>query len=1020
MKRNSRNVFFLVVLLLLVNPVCFAQASLQVSGIVSNSSGPLSNVSVIVKGSKNGTITDANGRYSLNNVPGSGVLVFSSIGYENQEVHVKGKREINVELIANVKALDQVVVVGYGTVKKKDLTGSVIALRPEDFNQGPIVSADQLFAGKASGVQVIQNSAQPGGGISVSIRGTGSINAGNDPLYVIDGLPIDNTSAVSSSGANFLDSRSDRNPLNSINPADIQSIQILKDASATAIYGSRGANGVVIITTKTGRKGTLKINYDSYFGIQNVAHRIQLLNPQEYQNTINSLIDEGAGTPSQKVSNAPNGGTNWLNQLYRQNASIQNHNLSFGAGTDNLTFRVSLNYFNQDGVLINSNYQRFAGRINLEYNGNDKFRMGLNLSSSYGKDKYVSNGFDLNERAGVLYAAFNYDPTLPLRDSSGHYTLSPDMNIDNPLAIANGKHSYSNLYRTLGTIYGEYSILPELTAKINIGTDVTNQRRDSYVDRSTIEGFAAGGIATALQGRNSNYLIEGTLKYDKNFGQHSINAVAGITGQRFSYDDISASGRSFPSDATATDNLSLADPSSYSGTTSRSSNSLLSYLARVNYTYRDKYLFTTTFRADGSSRFGPNTKYGYFPSVALAWKIDKESFLQSVKAINILKLRASWGMTGNQDIGNYQSLSTFGSSQPAVFDDVLVSTTSPTRMPNPNIKWEASQQLDFGLDFGFFNGRISGAVDWYNKNTKDLLLSLPIPRETGFTSMLTNVGKVQNTGVDFGLSTQNLVGVLKWTTDFNLSTLKNTVRDLGGIPNIITGSAGQSSQIGIITVGESLYSFYGYDVTGIWQTNDDFSTMKGNFKPGDFKFRDVNGDSLINASDRVILGNSFPKLIYSMTNSFSYKNFGLYIFIEGVNGISMLNNNLVDTYFPANLRRNRLAEPLLNRWTETNPTNKYPSFVNSVSQAAERINSMTIEDASYLKLNTVKLSYNFGHLGRAIKQATVYISGQNLITLTNYTGYDPALNPNNGSNFRIDWNAYPTARTFILGINVNL
>lgn len=997
-----------------------AQAQITVTGVVSGSDGPLANVSVVIKGSQKGVVTSTDGLYSISNVVPTDILVFSSVGYETKEVQVRGRRKISIELKSNVTALDQVVVVGYGTVKKKDLTGSVVALRPEDFNQGPIVSADQLFAGKASGVQVIQNSAQPGGGISVSIRGTGSINAGNDPLYVIDGLPIDNTPAVSSSGANFLDSRSDRNPLNSINPADIQSIQILKDASATAIYGSRGANGVVIITTKNGSRGGLKINYDTYVGRQNVANKIKLLNAEEYKRTINALIDEGAGSESQKVINSTNDGTNWLSELYKPNAPIQNHNLSFGAGNENLTFRVSLNYFNQEGILINSNYQRLAGRVNLEYHGNDKFKMGLNLNTSYGKDKYVSNGFDLNERAGVLYAAFNYDPTLPLRDSSGRYKISPDMNIDNPLAIANGKHSYSNLYRTLGTIYGEYSILPELTAKINIGTDVINQRRDSYVDRTTIEGFAAGGIASALQGRNSNYLIEGTVKYDKNFGKHSINAVAGITGQRFSYDDISASGRSFPSDATGADNLSLADPSSYNGTTSRSSNSLLSYLARINYTYQDKYLITTTFRADGSSRFGPNTKYGYFPSVALAWKIDRERFLQNVKAISALKLRTSWGMTGNQDIGNYQSLSTFGSSQPAVFNDVLVSTTSPTRMPNPNIKWEASQQLDIGLDFGLLSGRISGTIDWYNKNTNDLLLSLPIPRETGFTSMLTNVGKVENTGLDFGLSTQNLVGLFKWTTDINISTLKNTVKDLGGIPNIITGSAGQSKQIGIITVGESLYSFYGYDVTGIWQTKDDFSTMKENFKPGDFKFMDVNGDSVINASDRVILGNSFPKLIYSMTNNFSYKNFGLYIFIEGVNGISMLNNNLVDTYFPANLRRNRLAEPLLNRWTETNSTNKYPSFVNSVSQAAERINSSTIEDASYLKLNTIKLSYNFRHLRGTIKQATVYVSGENLITLTNYTGYDPAVNPNNGSNFRIDWNAYPTARTFILGINVNL
>ena len=998
-------------------PVRTSSAALR--GTVKDESGaPLAGVTVNIKDKPaSGSSSHDDGTYEID-APANSILVFSTVGYVTQELQAGSQRILNVTMQRDIKGLGEVIVVGYGTVKKSDITGSVTALRKEDFNQGAITSADQLIAGKASGVQVVQNSAEPGGGISVNIRGAGSINADNSPLYVIDGLALDNSPVINSSGTNFLDSRAPHNPLNSINPADIQSIEILKDASATAIYGARGANGVVLITTRSGARGKLKVNYDVYAGVQNVARKIRLLNPMEYMTAMNSIIDAGGGTAAQKVTGISNGGTDWLEQLYHPNAGIQNHNLSFSGGSETTSYLVSLNYFNQDGILINSDYQRIAARINLEHRVGDKFRMGVNISTSYGRDGLLSNGFDLNERAGVMYAAINYDPTLSVRAASGRYTLSNDLNIDNPLAIANGKKSFSNLYRTFGTVYGEYTFLPGLRAKINLGGDVANQRRDAYVDRSTIEGLAGGGIASLLQGRNSNYLVEGTVSYNKTYHIHAINAVAGMTGQKFMFDDLTTEARGFPSDATRADNLALGNPLFFRSTSGRASNALLSYLGRINYTLLDKYLLTTSFRADGSSRFGPNNKYGYFPSLALGWKLDQENFLKSVGAISLLKLRASWGKTGNQDIGNYMSIATFGAGNQAVYNDVQVSTTSPTRIANPNIKWEASEQLDLGIDFGLFANRISGSIDWYNKNTRDMLLSLPVARETGFTSMLTNIGSVNNSGLDVSLSSRNLTGKFKWTTDLTLTTLKNTVKNLGGLPNIISGSAGSATQIGITQVGSPINSFYGYEVVGIWQKTDDFTQTTATTKPGNFKFRDVNGDKVINASDRVVLGNSFPDLIYSLSNNFSYHGFGLYIFVEGIKGVSMLNNNLVDTYFPANLKRNRLAEPLLNRWTETNPSTVYPSFVNPSTQGAQAVNSVTVEDASYVKLNTVKLSYTFNTKGRAVKGATVYLSGQNLYTITRYTGFDPALNPNDGANFRIDWNAYPTARTFLLGASL--
>ncbi|GAA4780998.1 TonB-dependent receptor [Olivibacter ginsenosidimutans] len=985
----------------------------------AQSNEALVGVSVKAIGSTAGTSTDEKGNYSLTVPLNTKELEFRFLGYQTQAIAINGRQTIPVLLHPDDAKLDEVVVVGYGTVKKSDLTGSVTTLSSKDFNKGAITSADQLIAGKAAGVQVVQNSGEPGGGISVNIRGVGSINAGNSPLYVIDGLPLDNSAAVTGSGTSFTGMRTVRNPLNSINPNDIASIEVLKDASATAIYGSRGANGVVLITTKSGSSGALRVQYDAYAGMQNVAHKIELLNAPDYMRVMNAIIDAGGGNESQKITDISGTGTNWLDEIYHQQAAIQNHNLSFSGGNEHTTFLASLNYYDQDGILLHSNNKRYTGRINLEHHA-DRFKLGLSLSTSYSKDLYVPNGMDLNERAGIVYAAINYDPTLSIWDDNGKYTLSKDMNIDNPLAIANGKQARSNLYRTFGTIYGEYQLAEGLSAKLNVGGDVVNQRRDTYVNRLTIDGNAAGGIASILQGKNSNYLVEGTINYHRDFKQSSLNAVIGMTGQRFIDNDFSAEARGFPADVTKTDNLGLGDPTTHITSSGKSSNSLLSYLGRVNYTLLNKYLFTTALRVDGSSRFGTNNKYGYFPSVALGWKLNEEDFLKNVKSLSNLKLRTSWGQTGNQEIGNYQSMSTFGTGLKYVYDGVQVTSTTPSRLANLNLKWETSEQLNLGLDFGILQNRVSGTIDWYTKNTKDMLLNLPVPRSTGFSTIMTNIGGVRNSGFEFMLTTNNLTGAFKWDSNISLNTLKNKVTNLGGIENIITGSAGSTSQIAIIEEGKPLNSFYGYKIAGIWQQNDDFSVTDDQVSPGDIKYVDTNGDRVVNAEDRVLLGSSFPSFMWSFTNTFSYKNFGLYVFIEGVNGAKMLNNNLVDTYFPANLKRNRLAEPLLNRWTPENPSSIYPSFVNPNGQGQKTVNSYTVEDASYIRLNTIRLSYQLPLKTSTIKALSLYVSGQNLVTITDYTGYDPALNPNGSANFRIDWNAYPSARTFLIGVNLGL
>lgn len=1017
MNRNLSQ-FSLVLILLMFSLTALAQQVITGKVIDARTGEPLAGATLKVEGSQAGTQTNVNGEFSLSNGSLPLKMQVSFVGYLSRSVEVRDTQKLTVSLEPDMALLDDVVVIGYGTARKSDITGAVSSVSEKDFNKGINVSPEQLIAGKVSGVQVVQTSGEPGGGISVNIRGMGSLNAGNSPLYVIDGFPIDNSVTVGGTGANFTGMRTARNPLNSINPSDIASIEVLKDASATAIYGSRGANGVVMITTKKGKAGGLKVNYDGYYGVQNIMNDLNLMTPAQYKEVMNSLIDAGAGSATLKIGEYA-GGTDWLQQMYVKNAPIQNHNISFSGGNESTKYHTSLNYFDQDGVLINSGNKRYSARINLEHT-NRNFKVGANIASSYVNDNYVANGMDLNERAGIIYAAVAYEPTLSIYDAEGNYTLSRNMNIDNPLAIANGKSSLSNLYRTLGTVYGEYTFLNDFTARLNVGADITTQRRDTYIDRKTIEGRSNGGVASILSGLSSSYLAEFTVNYKKDFGNQNLNLLFGVTGQQFDFSSQTSQGSGFPSDATKTDNMSLGDPTRFIATSSRSRNSLLSYLGRANYNIHEKYLLTASLRVDGSSRFGANNKYGVFPSFALAYRLENEEFIKDLNVFDALKFRASWGQTGNQEIGNYQSLTTYSSGWKAVIGGQQVSTTTPSRLANPDLRWEASEQLNFGLDYGVLGNRVTGSFDWFVKNTRDMLLSLPIPRTTGFTTMTSNIGSVRNSGFEVLLNTQNLAGPLSWETTVNLTWQKNRVTDLGGIDAIYSGSAGGTSNISIIREGLPMYSFFGYIIDGVWQSGDDFSTTKDNVKPGDFKYRDINNDQVVNADDRVVLGSPFPKFTASLTNDFTYKGFNLNIFLDGAFGGKMLNNNLVDTYFPANLMRNRLAEPMLNRWTPTNASNVYPSFINPLGQGKKEVNSYTVENADYVRINTVKLGYNFDLRNTsAVKGVGVFVTGQNLHVFTNYSGYDPSINPNGGG-LRVDWNAFPTARTFMFGVNLNL
>ncbi|MBX6361754.1 MAG: TonB-dependent receptor, partial [Acidobacterium ailaaui] len=935
------------------------------------------------------------------------------IGYERQEIPIAGRTTINVQLHSTAMGLNQIVVVGYGTQKKKDITGAVASIREEDFNKGIVTSPEQLLQGKISGVLVVQNSGEPGGGMSISIRGASSINAGTQPLFVIDGLPMDDAPVINGTGTiEFTPTRSPSNPLRMLNPADIASIEVLKDASATAIYGARGANGVIIITTKQGVIGKITTNYDVHTGIQNIAHKIRLLNAQEYKNILNQLISEGAATKDNEVKDIQGNGTDWQSEIFNKNALIFNHDLTFSGGDKTIKFYTSFNVFNQEGLIKNTSFKRYTNRINITFNPINKLEIGLNLNGSYGKNNYVPIGFGINGEADVIYDALFFDPTLPVKDTNGEYTTSPFLDLDNPVASIYGKRAIENTYRLFGTVYGRYNILSNLYFKLNIGGDFANARKDVYVSRLTRHGLPAGGIGSILQGNRGNYLIESTLNYNKVAGNNEINAVIGATTQRFinTSSNISASG--FPSDALTTNNIGAGEQYTYVIGSNKNSNKLLSYIGRINYSFKDKYLVTSSFRIDGSSKFGINNRFGYFPSFALAWRIKNENFIKNLDKISDLKLRISWGEVGNQEISNYQSISTYTLGPDIILDEQTYPTSVPARLPNPNLKWETTRQTDIGMDFDLFNERLSGALDVYFKKTYNMLLDLPVPTSSGFTSILSNIGSMKNYGMEFTIDAKVVSNnKFNWESTFNFYTLNNKVINLGGINQIITGDAGQTSQIFLIKPGLPIYTFYGYKVIGIWQSNDDFTKTKDNVHPGDLKYLDKNNDGTVNSEDRVNLGNSFPKFTFGLNNTLSLNRFELSLFIEGSYGGKMLNNNLVDTYFPVQFRRNRYAKPYLNRWTTNNPSTKYPSFINPTSQGNKLVNSYTVEDASYTRLKYVSLSYT-------VKNINMYITLENLITVTKYSGYDPEINPNGDAYRRIDFNAYPLSRNVLLGVNI--
>jgi TonB-linked SusC/RagA family outer membrane protein len=1020
-----------------INTAALAPPPIDLHGRVVNGKGePLENVSVVIAGTKIGTTTNSDGRFTLTAPDNRNiVLEISSVGFQATTVKVGKQTEVNVTLENEVSGMNEVVVIGYGTAQKKDLTGAVGSISEKNIEKSSVTRPDEALRGKVAGVQVHTNSHSPGGGITVQIRGTASISAGGSPLYVIDGVPISTELATgrSNDAGSF---GAPPNPLNSIDPSDIASIQILKDASASAIYGSRAANGVVLITTKRGKSGQQEINLDYNYGIAKLSHKLPFLNAQQWAQQANDravLSGQSKVYTDQEVA-AFGKGTDWQNEVYRT-AARQNYKLSFSGGNEGLRYLISGNIANQDGIVRGSNFKRYGTTINLDANVSKRLKIGESLMFTITDNKIIPTDTKGYEGiSNVIDAIYEAPPTIPGRDSLGQPTVLAKYPLgggrENPLVMTDKYQELANTGRILGNAFANYNIAKGLDLNVRFGFDITDWRYHEYFPIGSEAAAGVNGKARQSSMKNINISNANTLTYQTTIKDiHRITVLGGFTYQNNTNESLDASSFGFPMDIFQYYNLGLGSsvqaPSSY-----KSEWTLLSYLGRVNYSLYDKYLLTASIRADGDSKFGKNNKYGYFPSVSLAWQLGQEEFLKRMNLFDGLKLRASYGKTGNEAIGVYRSLSllgtSFGTRSSYIFGSTNYPIAFPQNLPNPDLSWEKTSEFNVGLDMSIFKGRLNLSVDYYHKKTTDLLLDVPVPNQTGFGSVLQNAGAMLNKGVEVNINSTNLAGKFNWTTNFNISFNKNEILSLGGAPYIYTGWVGggnvtpHDKNTARLQPGHSVGEFYGSVYEGIWQSQveiDKVGTMPS-AKPGDIRYKDVNGDGRYDTeSDDVFLGNPNPDFTFGFTNDFNYKNWNLHVFMYGEYGNKVLNlaaqQLALDGLGPSAKR--------LDMWSTTNPKGGYPSARFSNPQ---RVSSILVEDGSFLRIQNVSLSYNLpvkGLLnGKIFRVARLGIGVDNLAIFTKYSGYDPEVNSygNSNSSKGMDRFGYPPSRIYNFNISL--
>lgn len=1008
----------------------FAQSRTITGKVTSKDDGTgLPGVTVKVKGGTVGTQTDVDGSYKLDLPQDAQSLEFSFVGYATQTITIGNQSVIDVKLATDDTELGEVVVVGYGTQNKKELTGSIGSVNTKELQNVPLTSIDQTLQGRVAGVLTTQNSGTPGGGITIRVRGTGSITGSSEPLYVVDGVPI-NTGDYSRTGVG----NQGTNALADLNPSDIQSMEVLKDAAAAAIYGSRASNGVVLITTKRGSAGKTKINFGYYTGFQEAWKKLGVITGQQYvdlikEQTVNRF---GAGVlPSalglQGLDGNATASTNWQNEIFRT-SSISQYDLSMSGGNESTKFMVSGTYFKNDGIVLGSTFDRMNARVNLDHNLSKKIKVGANLGLTRSTQNRLNND---NNIYGVVSTAILMGPHIPVKNASGAYAKDPNSSTENPVAAANLPTQLYITNRIIGNVYAEYEVIKGLSLRTSFGTDFQAIKEDNFYP-STLNQGAPRGLGRSNYIQDAMWLNENTLNYRKTFAdKHNLNVLLGTSIQESVYERIEATASDFPSDDL---------PRLESGAVKTVANSfgtswgLVGYFARLNYDYAGKYILGFSVRTDGSSRFGTNKQFGTFPSVSAAWRISEEAFLKNVSWLSDLKLRGSWGLTGNQEIGNFTSRGLWGSGVGNRANYNAIAGLTPTQMENRDLSWEKSTAINGGIEAGFLNGRFNLSVDYFVRDVSDLLLNRQLPLTSGFNTISANIGGIRNSGLEASITTTNVrTKDFTWTTNFNVAVIRNEVTALYNNQAFAAGFASW------VQVGQPLGAFRGFRVDRIFQTQEEINTLNAEARaksgnpaafyqtnltaPGDIKFKDLNGDGRITADDQEVLGNAQPDYYGGLTNTLSYKGLELMFFFQFNQGNKIYNNTRafsegMNSVFGS-------TDGVLRRWTPTNTNTDVPRAVFNDPNQNRRVSDRWLEDGSFIRLKNISLSYSLptSIIEKVkLRSVRVYVSGQNLLTITNYKGFDPEVSTFNATNTSpgTDFLTFPQARTYTFGFNIGI
>ncbi len=965
------------------------QQTREVRGQVTGTDGqPVPGVSVVVAGTSAGTITDIDGRFSLPSVAPDATLIFSFVGMKAQEVAVDGRTTINVQMEEETIGLEEVVAIGYGVQRKKDLTTSVASVTSEDFAERPITQIGQAMAGLAAGVQVTETSGKPGAGLSIRVRGATSLNANNDPLFVIDGIPTTDTRGLA--------------------VEDIESMQVLKDASAAAIYGSRGANGVVLITTKRGKAGTSKMSLSTYQGFAQLPKKINVLNGQQYAELINESQINAGGSPKYDNPSAVQDVTDWQDEVYRT-APVSNYQLAFSGGSEKTQYYLALSLLNQKGIIDPSQFKRYSIKLNIDQQIYDWLKVGSSITWSKTNSHDVTDNNSV-ARGGVILGALSTPPTIPVYNEDGTFSVNPFQAWENPVASMKGREEGTKSNQLLANIFGEINLMKELVFKSSVGLESNNSTWHSFLDPyRTGSGRAYKGIGSNKTNMDFAWLSENTLTYTSRvMNGHRFTALAGFTAQQYKWDGTDQEVRNFASDAIPTLNGGSV---SVTNTTDATEWTMASLIGRVTYDYEGRYLLTANIRRDASSRFGKENRWGTFPSVSAGWRISDEAFMEGLRhVVNDMKLRVSWGMNGNQPADPYAAFGKVSPSGGYPFGDELLPGVVQSRASNDSLKWETTRQLNAGIDVSLYDSRIQLSADVYYKKTKDLLMDVSVATQMGVASQLRNVGNVDNKGFELSISSKNLTGALKWNTDLNFSLNRNKVKNLGGEDVLLfSGSIYERGDVSIVREGHPIGSFYGLIATGV------------DPQTGMMTYEDQDGDNAYTDADRVIIGNAQPDYIFGLNNTLSWKNFTLSFLFQGVQGNDIFNASRIEIEGMENWK-NQSTE-VLRRWQNPGDVTDIPKALADNKQNS-LLSTRFLEDGSFIRLKSLTFSYNLKSAwlrSMQISNVQLYFTGQNLWTITDYSGYDPELNFGGTSNtaLGIDFGTFPQPRTFIFGVNID-